>query len=78
MQSVQCLKGGVLAINTSLLDDFVIISICDTGKGIPSKYVDKIFQPFLQQSLVNTGLGLFTSQNIVKIHNGIIEFTSEK
>lgn len=71
-------KGGVLAINTSLLDDFVIISICDTGKGIPSKYVDKIFQPFFTTKPGGTGLGLFTSQNIVKMHNGIIEFTSEE
>lgn len=56
---------------------YVIISICDTGIGIPAKYINRIFDPFFSTKQQGSGLGLATSYSIVKQHGGIIEVVSE-
>ncbi|MGO8765963.1 MAG: PAS domain S-box protein [Limisphaerales bacterium] len=58
--------------------NFVCITVADTGVGIPSETVEKIFQPFFTtKGDKGTGLGLSTSQNIVKSHDGFITVQSQ-
>ncbi|HQQ18671.1 MAG TPA: ATP-binding protein [Exilispira sp.] len=59
-------------------EDFWILSVSDTGVGIPEDKVDKIFEPFYttKESYYGTGLGLSMVQLIVKEHKGFIEFES--
>lgn len=57
----------------------VLISVSDTGTGIPPKVLEKIFDPFFTTKPPGkgTGLGLSTSMAIVKNHGGFINVASE-
>lgn len=70
---------GTLEIATRLKDDSIVISITDSGPGIPDDIKPKIFQPFFTTKKYGegTGLGLDICRKIVERHNGNIEFTSE-
>ncbi len=59
--------------------NYIVISVSDTGTGIPPDVVEKIFDPFFTTKEVGkgTGLGLSTVQAIVTSHGGIIEVQSE-
>jgi PAS domain S-box-containing protein len=58
---------------------FVVISIADSGVGIPSHIIHKIFEPFFttKEHGKGTGLGLSTALGIVKGHGGFINVYSE-
>lgn len=55
----------------------VVVSVSDTGPGIPEEDRDKIFEPFYSSktSTGGTGLGLAVVHGIVKEHDGWLEFS---
>ena len=62
-----------VSVSTKKRDDKVLISVKDNGNGIPSKVLDKIFQPFFttKPAGLGTGLGLSLAYDIVaKGHGG--------
>ena len=65
-------KDGEILARTSLEGDTVVISISDSGKGIPEDVLQKVFEPFFTTKPVGvgTGLGLSISYDIVKKHGG--------
>ena len=54
----------------------VEISVIDNGAGIKEELKPQIFFPMVSGSEDGTGLGLPISQNLVSLHNGLIEFDS--
>ncbi len=59
--------------------DYLILQISDTGHGIPSDLMDKIFDPFFSTKPrgEGTGLGLSVVQGIVKKCDGVIKVYSD-
>ena len=55
---------------------YVLLSIADQGKGIPEKYRARIFEPYFTTKESGTGLGLATSQSIIRKHGGYLTFDS--
>jgi two-component system NtrC family sensor kinase len=70
-----------ISTNTSTKngEDFVEISFQDSGKGMSSEVMDKIFDPFFSTKGVGqgTGLGLSISYGIVQKHGGEIQVKSQ-
>lgn len=58
---------------------YVVLSVSDTGTGIPPELQDKIFEPFFTTKEVGkgTGLGLSTVISIIKGHGAFLELISE-
>jgi two-component system cell cycle sensor histidine kinase/response regulator CckA len=58
---------------------YVVISVSDTGVGIPPDLLPRIFEPFFttKDATKGTGLGLTTALGIVKSHGGALTVSSE-
>lgn len=69
-------EGGELDITTRRVDDFVEISVTDTGTGISPENMEKLFQPFFTTKSRGIGLGLAISQKFVEANGGRIEVES--
>lgn len=70
---------GIISIITSKQGKKIVISITDTGKGISSKDLNRIMDPFFttKDPGKGTGLGLSITYNIIKEHHGTIHFDSK-
>ena len=71
---------GKIVITTSHTAEVFLISVRDTGGGIPDAIRSKIFDPFFTTKPVGqgTGLGLAISYGIVQDHSGSIEVHSDE
>ena len=59
--------------------EYLLLSVADTGDGIPAGIAGRIFEPFFttKNDSTNTGLGLFAVADIIKNHNGFINLSTE-
>ena len=60
--------------------DYVVLTVSDTGMGIPAENREKIFEPFYTKKTMGrsgTGLGLAIVWGTVKDHNGYIDVQTE-
>jgi two-component system NtrC family sensor kinase len=72
-------ERGTITIRSRLEGDQVVLQFSDTGHGIPSENLERIFDPgFTTRGPgVGTGLGLAITYRIVEEHRGAIEVSSE-
>lgn len=77
--SIQAMPdGGKLTIRTAVESGKAIITVEDTGVGIPSEIRSKIFQPLMTSKSKGQGFGLAVVKRLVEAQNGTVTFESEK
>jgi len=71
---------GTLTVSTSLADGGkrIAVSIRDTGKGIPERYLAKVFEPYFTLKTGGTGLGMTITKRIIEDHKGEISIQSKE
>ncbi len=75
------LDGVIRGYDTVEEGDYVTLTVSDTGTGISSVDLDKIFEPFYTKKEMGrsgTGLGMSVVWGTVKDHNGYIDIQSEE
>jgi C4-dicarboxylate-specific signal transduction histidine kinase len=71
IDAMKDMNAGELTIASQYGEDsHLLISVSDTGMGLPPKHVDQIFNAFFTTKPHGTGMGLSISRSIVESHNG--------
>jgi two-component system phosphate regulon sensor histidine kinase PhoR len=75
--------GGRVDVTLSADDDDVVLSVADTGVGIPTRELPRIFERFYRvdrarsRETGGTGLGLSIVKHVIENHGGTVNVTSE-
>jgi signal transduction histidine kinase len=72
-------QKGLITVKTRVDGGFAVISISDTGGGIPEAVRARIFEPFFTTKEVGkgTGQGLSIAHKVVASHGGTLDFETE-
>jgi two-component system sensor histidine kinase HydH len=77
LNGVEAMDGaGRLRFEVERVDGDVVISVADTGRGIPPEDRARVFDPFYSRKPTGSGLGLTIAQRIVAAHGGRMELES--
>ena len=77
-------SGGTITLQAAVEDQVVVVSVTDTGEGIPAADLPRIGQPFERsvkpdgKQNEGTGLGLALSRRLVELHSGSLEIRSQE
>ncbi len=76
-------RGGRVSVNVGIVDSRIVITITDTGMGIPEDELDQLFARFFRASTATraavpgVGLGLSITKAIIVAHHGELDVESE-
>ena len=73
-------RGGTLSVTSALSDGSIVVTVADTGTGMPEGIRKRVFDPFFttKDPGKGTGLGLAICHDIVEKHQGTITVESEE
>lgn len=80
--AIKFTDSGIVEISSAVYNSFLMISVTDTGVGIPPDKLDTVFTPFEQadgsiaREYGGTGLGLSITKQLVELHGGEIRIQS--
>ena len=66
-------SGGTVALNATLAPDELVITVADTGGGVPAGMAGNLFEPFVTGRPDGTGLGLAIARELADVHGGRLE-----
>jgi len=72
-----CKDGGKVKIEVSSLEDYIVMRINDTGRGMDEKTLNSVFELFFTKKDGGVGLGMALTKRIIEAHNGDIEVKSK-
>lgn len=70
--AVKFTEQGTITVRAEMRDSTASITVRDTGSGIDSEILPRLFTKFASKSEHGTGLGLFISKKIIEAHGGRI------
>lgn len=72
-------EEGNITVNFSEDENNLIVSVKDDGCGIPKEELERVLEKFFKGSNANsnTGIGLSIADEIVRLHGGVLEISSE-
>lgn len=72
-------SGGQLLLDARIETGALVITVCDSGSGVPEECRERIFDPFFTTKAPGkgTGLGLAVSRNIVAQHGGTLTLETD-
>jgi len=68
--------GGQVTVTASKRDEAALISVQDTGVGIPEENLPKLFHPLFTTKAKGQGFGLPVCKRLVEVHDGTISAKS--
>jgi PAS domain S-box-containing protein len=77
-------RGGTVRITATNKSDHILITVTDTGIGIPKDYIHTLFQKFTKAKRMglhgeeSTGLGMSITKQIIDLHKGSISVKSKE
>ncbi len=71
-------KKGKIEVKEILNNNNLIISVQDNGTGMSKELLNKIKEPFYTTKPKGTGLGVSLSEEIIKAHNGTLNYESKE
>lgn len=75
--ALQAMKGGgTLTIKDYEVENNIAISVSDTGKGISTELINKVFEPFVTNKKTGTGIGLSIVKKAIELQEGKIDFVT--
>jgi len=80
LNAIEAMKesGGELTVRSEYQDSQLVLSVSDTGVGLPTEKVDQIFSAFFTTKPQGSGMGLAISRSIVESHGGRLWATANK
>jgi signal transduction histidine kinase len=78
MEAVSSQTLRTITLSVTQASKEVVISVEDTGTGIPGDQMESIFMPFFSTKERGTGVGLSFSQHVMRLHQGFIRVTSSQ
>lgn len=77
LNAIQAMSnGGILTVRTERDEGMIVISIRDSGIGIPPENIPRVFDPYFTTKSNGTGLGLALSAKIIEEHGGAMRIFS--
>jgi two-component system sensor histidine kinase HydH len=70
-------QGGGLTLEANLSRGTMVVSVTDTGDGIPEDILPRIFDPYFTTKTKGAGLGLPIARRIVEAHGGALTAESK-
>ena len=70
--SIKFTKEGKISVNVEKKDNHALVTVKDTGPGIDTEMLPRLFSKFATKSERGAGLGLFICKNIIEAHGGRI------
>ena len=71
-------QNGDISIAISQSIGSVVVTVDDTGSGIPSSMLESLFRPSQSSRPGGLGIGLYQCKQIVEAHQGTIQLRSEE
>lgn len=80
---IECQGEKHLAIKTAIRshysgERFIVITVADSGPGVPAELQDKIFDPFFTTKHYGSGIGLSICHRIISDHHGFLRIATSK